>query len=123
MKLIIYSWQESLRLFRVMMIFATILCSNSLFADGSKDLYPSGATGVRAYLRSSNVTTVNWPFPNQGFHYVYAKAGERITMASSAQNTGGNAKIRLYSPSGTVLVDNTSAGVITNRTAELAGPQ
>lgn len=123
MKLIIYSWQESLRLFRVMMIFVTILCSNSLFADGSKDLYPSGATGVRAYLRSSNTPTVNWPFPNQGFHYVYAKAGERITMASSAQNTGGNAKIRLYSPSGTVLVDNTSAGVITNRTAELAGPQ
>ena len=123
MKLIIYSCQESLRLFRVMMIFAAILCSNSLFADGSKDLYPSGATGVRAYLRSSNTPTVNWPFPNQGFHYVYAKAGERITMASSAQNTGGNAKIRLYSPSGTVLVDNTSAGVITNRTAELAGPQ
>lgn len=123
MKLIIYSWQESLRLFRVMMIFATILCSNSLFADGSKDLYPSGATGVRAYLRSSNAPTVNWPFPNQGFHYVYAKAGERITMASSAQNTGGNAKIRLYSPNGTLVVDNTSAGVITNRTAELAGPQ
>ncbi|MFW2137243.1 hypothetical protein ACK2M7_13375 [Chryseobacterium sp. TY4] len=123
MKLIIYSWQESLRLFRVMMIFATILCSNSLFADGSKDLYPSGATGVRAYLRSSNAPTVNWPFPNQGFHYVYAKAGERITMASSAQNTGGNAKIRLYSPNGAQVVDNVSAGVITNRTAELAGPQ
>lgn len=105
------------------MIFATILCSNSLFADGSKDLYPSGATGVRAYLRSSNATTVNWPFPNQGFHYVYAKAGERITMASSAQNTGGNAKIRLYSPNGAQVVDNVSAGVITNRTAELAGPQ
>lgn len=105
------------------MIFATILCSNSLFADGSKDLYPSGATGVRAYLRSSNAPTVNWPFPNQGFHYVYAKAGERITMASSAQNTGGNAKIRLYSPNGALVVDNASTGVITNRTAELAGPQ
>lgn len=110
--------------FLKMLLFATMLCSNALFADGSKDLYPSGAVGVRANLRSSTTTTVNWPFANQGIHYVYAKAGERITMASSAQN-GGNARIRLFAPdgSGITLTSPTTAGQISNRTAELAGPR
>ena len=100
-----------------------ILISNELLADGSRNLYPIGAQGVRAQLRSSNTPTVNWPFPNQGFHYVYAKVGERITLASSTQNVGGNARIRLYSPASALVVDNTTAGVIANRTEELAGPQ
>lgn len=93
-----------------------------LYADGSKDLYPSGATGVRAHLRSSTNTTSNWPFANEGVHYVYAKVGERITLASSAQGLG-SARIRLYDPTGVLVVNNTTAGNISNRTAELAGPQ
>ena len=99
-----------------------LLFSNYLFADGSRDLYPSGATGIRAHLRSTTATTENWPFANNGIHYVYAKAGERITLASSAQNSG-NARIRLYSPANVSLVNNQTNGVISNRTAELAGPQ
>ena len=110
--------------FLKMLLFATILCSNALFADGSKDLYPSGVAGLRAYLRSSLTATENWPFPNQGVHYVYAKAGERITLASSAQNTSGNSRIRMYAPGGSLLIDNnTIAGQISNRAAEIAGPQ
>lgn len=123
MKMKIYSWRKPVHLYRVMMVFAMLLCSNQLFADGSKDLYPSSALGYRAYLRSSTTATVNWPFPNQGFHYVYAKVGETITMASSAQGSG-SARIRLYGPNGSNLIDNnTSAGQIPNRTSELAGPQ
>ncbi|WP_052257511.1 DUF11 domain-containing protein [Kaistella jeonii] len=111
-------------MFRILLVFATILCSNSLFADGSKDLYPSGAVGLRAYLRSSLTPTENWPFPNEGVHYVYAKVGERIALASSAQNSGGNSRIRLFAPDGSLKVnDNTIAGQIPNRTAEIAGPQ
>ena len=110
--------------FLKMLLFATILCSNALFADGSKDLYPSGVAGLRAYLRSSLTATENWPFPNQGVHYVYAKAGERITLASSAQNAGGNSRIRMYAPGGSLLIDNnTVSGQISNRAAEIAGPQ
>ncbi|MDQ0478066.1 FlgD immunoglobulin-like domain containing protein [Chryseobacterium sp. MDT2-18] len=124
MKTKIYSWQKAVHMFRIVAVFAAILCSSLLFADGSRDLYPSGASGLRAYLRSSNSPTVNWPFPNQGVHYVYAKVGERITMASSAQDSGANSRIRLYAPDGSQLFDNaTVAGQIPNRAAELAGPQ
>lgn len=101
-----------------------LIFSNHLFADGSKDLYPNGVTGLRAYLRSSTQATENWPFPNEGIHYVYAKEGERITLASSSQINGGNSKIRLYAPNGSIVVNNnTIAGQIPNRSSEIAGPQ
>ncbi|MNJ87415.1 hypothetical protein D3C87_49330 [compost metagenome] len=93
------------------------------YADGSKDLYPSGKTGRRAYLRAYTTPTPNWPFANDGTHFVYAKVGEVITLASSAQSTGGNSRIRLFAPSGTQVIDNTTDGQIANRTAELAGPR
>src|SRR5690606_4538943 len=69
-----------------------------------------------------------WPFPNLGTHYVYAKAGERITVASSMQDTGtngnNNKRIRLYSPTGTSITLNfTNGGMIENREQEIAGPQ
>ncbi|MDR2234728.1 MAG: DUF11 domain-containing protein [Chryseobacterium sp.] len=107
---------------RTVIALVCLLCSGWLFADGSRDLYPSGVTGYRAFLRSSNTTTESWPFANEGIHYVYAKAGERITLASSAQN-GGTGRIRLFAPDGTQVVNNTTAGQINNRAAELAGPQ
>lgn len=116
-----YSWQK-LILNKYFSVFVFSIISNFLFADGSKDLYPSGVQGVRAHLRTTTATTVNWPFANNGIHYVYAKAGERITMASSAQN-GGSSAIRLYNPAGTQVVNNSNQGQISNRTAELAGPQ
>lgn len=107
-----------------MLLFATVLCSNFLFADGSKDLYPANATGLRAYIRSSTSPTVNWPFPNEGVHYVYAKVGERITVASSAQLATTTSRIRLYAPDGTLVIDNnTIAGQIPDRAGELVGPQ
>lgn len=109
-------------LYQAAVVFVLMLNSNYLFADGSRDLYPSGITGDRAFLRSGTGTTSSWPFANEGTHYVYAKAGERITLASSAQN-GGTGRIRLFSPAGTLIVDNTTDGQILNRTAELAGPQ
>jgi len=104
-------------------VIVLLFSSTPLLADGSKDLYPSNITGVRAYLRSSTTSTVNWPFPNMGVHYVYAKPGERITLASSVQGLSGSPKIILYNPSGVSVVNNTSNGYINNRTAELAGPQ
>ena len=110
---------------RISFIGLFLLFSNQLLADGSKDLYPTGKTGYRAYLRSSVIAdTERWPFANDGTHYVYAKAGEKITMASSAQNAGGTSAIKLYSPSGTLLSNNdTVVGQIPSRAAELAGPQ
>jgi len=108
--------------FRAVITFVCLLCSGWLLADGSRNLYPSGATGLRAFLRSSTTTTDSWPFANEGTHYVYAIPGEIITLASSAQN-GGTGRIRLFAPDGTQVVNNTSSGQISSRSAEIAGPQ
>lgn len=95
----------------------------NLWADGSKDWYPSGATGHRAHLLGAGyIAEEAIPFPNRGAHYVYAKPGERITLASSAQN-GGQARIQMWGPNGNRVVNNTTGGQIPNRTAELAGPR
>ncbi|MGC4128490.1 MAG: hypothetical protein QM564_02790 [Bergeyella sp.] len=104
-----------------LLMLVMLISSQMLFADGSKDLYPNGKTGRRALLRSSTVATVNWPFANEGTHYVYAKAGEIITLASSAQTHGGS--IKLYDPSGNIVVNNSTTGNIPNRTQEKNGPQ
>lgn len=124
--------------FFVFLSFLLISVTNSFqaFADGSRDLYPSGASGGRAYLRASETASPAFPFPNLGTHYVYAEAGERIALASSAQAYGTNAdtrnenrnNIRLYGPNGNQITLATGTGsdtrgLISSRTAELAGPQ
>lgn len=106
------------------LLFISLLPLVGIYADGSKDLYPSGTTGNRAYLRSNTGVTENWPFPNRGTHFVYAEVGETITLASSAQS-GTTKRIRLYAPTGnevTLTVAN-NQGNIADRNAELAGPR
>lgn len=101
-----------------------LLSNNLLLADGSKDLYPNGKLGYRAYLRSSlTPDTERWPFPTNGTHYVYARAGERITLASSAQLAGTNSAIKLYNPSGNSVLNEASAGQIPSRDHEKNGPK
>lgn len=108
----------------ILAAFILLVSSNHVFADGSKDLYPSGKTGYRAYLRSSLTVDASYPFPTTGTHYVYAKEGEKILLASSAQLATTTSAIQLYNPAGTQVVnDATVAGQIPNRAAELAGPQ
>ena len=109
------------------LLFITSFWSN-LQAEGSKNLYPSGATGNRAFLYSNSYTaggtTINsWPFKTLGTHYVYASEGESIAAASSAQNLG-NGRIRMISPNGVIYFSaaNTN-GQIPDRAGELAGPR
>ncbi|NLD24806.1 MAG: DUF11 domain-containing protein, partial [Bacteroidales bacterium] len=98
-----------------------------LYAEGSKDIYPTVTEGGRAYLRASTSTSVAFPFPNLGTHFVYAEAGEQIAIATNAQSgqTGDDARIRLYHPNGTSISLNITLnnGNISNRSAELAGPR
>ncbi|TKC10546.1 tandem-95 repeat protein [Pedobacter polaris] len=120
------------------MIFAT-----PVFAEGSKDFYPSGVSGNRAFLVSTTtypggfISANSYPFLTEGAHYAYVKNGETIAAASSAQNVS-NGRIRLTAPDGTVYTStNTDIGRIynhavnvpaaglaamaTNRASELAG--
>lgn len=98
----------------------------SVHAEGSKDLYPSGIQGGRATLFSGNVGNIAFPFPTRGTHFVYAKVGETIALASSAQSATTTPRIRLYGPNGSLIVlniPNNNAGRIPGRNAELAGPR
>ena len=124
------------RLATVLLMVAGLLMVENVWADGSRDLYPSGVKGGRAYLRASTTESAAFPFANLGTHYVYAEAGERIALATSAQAYGTNNSTRnnnrnnisLYAPDGIQITLSTGTnadtrGLISNRTAELAGPQ
>jgi uncharacterized repeat protein (TIGR01451 family) len=99
---------------------------NNAFAEGSKDLYPANAKGNRAFLYA-NIDGTNYvdrfPFKTKGAHFVYAKAGETIAVASSAIGIH-NGRIIVTAPDGTSTTYTVDAGVglISNRRAELAGP-
>lgn len=101
-----------------------ILDGYSYNGSGSRDLYPLGAYGGRAALRSSTLESFSYPYPTLGQHFVYAVEGETISLASSAQS-GTNNRTRLYNPSGTQVSLSFSSGDgnIANRTAELNGPR
>jgi len=105
----------------LLLVFGLLSMSSKVFADGSKDLYPLGAKGNRAsmYSTSSTNTHQSFPFKTQGTHYVYARKGEWITVASSAQGIG-QGKIRLTTPRGAVSTQ--VSGNIPGRASELAGP-
>jgi hypothetical protein len=99
-----------------------IFLVNMLYAEGSKNLYPSGVQGMRASLEVRE----NIPgFTTFAAHYVYAKEGERITLASSASYSASvSPEILLKAPNGSSinLTYTPGDGRITNRAAELAGP-
>lgn len=106
-------------------LLLSFFLSKSSFAEGSKDLYPNNAKGNRAFLYA-NVDTINYrvsfPFKTRGAHYVYAKTGETIAVASSAIGRN-NGAIIVTSPDGaSVTYNSTVTGRIPDRNAELLGP-
>lgn len=111
------------RLLHFLSLFMYFLCLSTLgYADGSKDLYPLNAKGGRARLLASTDPGANLQYATLGSHYVFAKAGETIALASSAMGLNCS-EIRLTSPLGVVSAYNGFyAGYIANRNAELAGP-
>lgn len=94
-------------------IFALSI-SNTLYAEGSKNLHPSpnpNANAKRAYIADGSLV------------YAYAKNGETIYVGSSAQGFG-NGRIILTAPNGVVTTTTigSTTGRIVNRTQELNGP-
>lgn len=118
---------------KVFFLFTLLLMQiGTALAEGSKDWYPKDVKGHRAMLAGAGYTEdESHPFANNGVHYVYAKKGEKITLASSAQayNYGqGKNNIKLYDQDGNEITLNRGTlwetpGNIPNRAAELAGPQ
>ncbi|WP_144062689.1 T9SS type B sorting domain-containing protein [Sphingobacterium paucimobilis] len=110
-----------------MLLLMGLFCwMNSVFGEGSKDLYPDKVEGNRAFLVSLPVGRD--AFANRAAHYVYAVEGETIAVASSAQNIG-QGRIWITSPDGIQYqTDANDVGRIvamdgSSRKAELAGPR
>ena len=111
------------RLATVLLMVAGLLMVENVWADGSRNLYPAGAKGYRAYLLSNdNAVSGSLPYASRGTHYVYAKVGEKIAIASSEWGT--NTALNLFDPDGSdVSPVRGTAGRIENRSQELAGPK
>ncbi|MBS0028708.1 gliding motility-associated C-terminal domain-containing protein [Chitinophaga sp. 22321] len=114
------------RIFPVcVLVFLYLVLAIESFGEGSKDMYPSGALGNRAYMTSSSTATSSLigNIYNPGRMFVYAKAGEVIYIGSSAQGIGSGTT-RLVAPNGTSYNTGSSTitGRINNRAEELAGP-
>ncbi|MDJ0735201.1 MAG: hypothetical protein QNJ47_14245 [Nostocaceae cyanobacterium] len=118
-----------------------LLCASSFslpaYAEGSRDMYPSGAQGNRGHILW-RAGTSNGGFFERTLLRVYAQKDEYILMGSSAVGVGqGN--ILVYNPNtvtGDVAKENLPStanfncvsqqpgrGFISSRTQELAGPQ
>ncbi|MCA5003633.1 DUF7507 domain-containing protein [Sphingobacterium bovistauri] len=101
-------------------------------ADGSKDLYPKGVRGGRAFMESMTYAGVNLShkFYNHAKHFAYVRNGETLAVASSAQGVR-NGTIRIISPTGAVFSNGNNlvkgkiigSNGMSNRDAELAGPR
>jgi large repetitive protein len=109
-------------------------------AEGSRTLYPAGASGNRAELDLTlDATPATKPYAGivarRQFTYVYANAGEYILLGSSNRNDGGD--ILVFNPQSfgtqgnetipatadfTCSAAATGAGYIATRVNELAGP-
>ncbi len=114
-------------LFKLLIFIILFFTLNFSFAEGSKDLYPAGAQGSRAWLYSGLYSSFALPFPTQGEHYVYVNSGEWISMATSFQGLNNSTipLIELFDPSGnpvTLNFSNATIGKIPNRLSELSGP-
>jgi uncharacterized repeat protein (TIGR01451 family) len=101
----------------------TVLLLNGLApaqAEGSKELTANG--GYRPYLTYDTDTFVTGIL-DQTKIYVYAEAGEKINLGSSANNIGSG-KIQYTKPNGSIgtCALSSTTGRIVNRAQETAGP-
>ncbi|WP_224087326.1 hypothetical protein [Nostoc sp. MS1] len=127
---------------------ALLLCTwgywiQSAQAEGSRNLYPSGATGSRANLEWRNENFANL-IKRRTLLKVYANAGEYILLGSSAVNVNSatlantTGDIYVYNPGlvggsvGSETIPSTPSfkctsqpgrGIINSRAEELAGPK
>ncbi|WP_202182986.1 beta strand repeat-containing protein, partial [Chitinophaga solisilvae] len=103
-------------------LFLFLTVTLTLHGEGSKELSQNG--GSRAFWRSSTVTTATFPIPSLVTVKVYARAGEKLYMGSSAQGIG-QGTINWVAPDGTTGSSGSdlTTGLIASRAEEVAGPR
>jgi len=124
-----------------LLVGAGILSAPGVQAEGSRTLYPNGISGNRASLdltptEPNAIRDYLGKIKNQGFFYVYAKAGEQILVGSSNRTGAGVGVIKVFTPQsfgskGSETVPSSASftctagtdGYIQTRAQELAGPQ
>jgi hypothetical protein len=91
-------------------------------AEGSRTSHPGGAPGTRAWLEfiTGGPDSVTAGIPRTSVIRVFARVGETIYLGSSAVGVGSG-RIEYRNPFG-VAATCGAAGLIANRTQELAGP-
>jgi hypothetical protein len=113
----------------------------SALAEGSRNLYPSGAELIADAGRGNlDVSDPASAYLNvvrrRGFIYVYAQAGERILVGSRNRTADGIGIIQVYNPqdfgprgaenlpaSANFTCSSGTTGLIADRAQELAGPR
>ena len=125
----------------ISIVLSAFSVNDSVWAEGSRDLYPSTYAGFRANLDFQPTQTYVNKVKRNGFLYVYAQQGEYILLGSRNRGSGGN--IYVYTPQdfgtpGNEKYDYTAIGspaftcsavtsglngIIVSRAAELAGPK
>ena len=134
------------RVLRMSALLLCVLAASGAVAEGSRSLYPASydAAGTRANLDLQPGQRYMDRVIRRGFNYVYARAGEYITLGSSNLADGGD--ILVYNPqdfgipgdetlpaaadftctggsaTGGPHYSGGTTGRITSRLAELAGP-
>ncbi len=115
-------------------LLLALFLSGAAFAEGTRTLHPSGATGERGVMDVSNSSFFANVARGRQFLYVYAQAGEYILLGSRNRSNGGD--VLVYNPQSFGVPGNetipatadftcstqTGRGTISGRAAELAGP-
>ncbi|MEM7734301.1 MAG: cadherin-like domain-containing protein [Deinococcota bacterium] len=108
------------------LMLLSVMLLSWVSAEGSATLYPAGVGGDRAFLRTRDAAEIG--SGSESRVKVFARAGETINLASSAQQGNGIAgtgSITWTAPDGTTGNCNglpAGVGFIANRAEELAGP-
>ena len=124
------------RLFSVrglLLLVALAGLTSPVAAEGTRTLHPSGATGNRGVMDSSDGTFFANVARGRQFLYVYAQAGEYILLGSRNRSNGGD--VFVYDPqafgmpgdetipgASDFACSSQAGGTIASRAEELAGP-
>ena len=109
---------EKSKVLTLFLTFIFLLLFGIVKAEGSKETNMNSTS--RATLQLGTTADFYWPYKNNGRHYVYAKAGEKIALAAVS-----GVNIQITTPSGisTNYKCITGQGTIANTQQETAGPK